>query len=96
MDIWGNIYIGKRWVEDDGSQSCEIQNSKEWHVKTTTKIRVGPTPEFRLQFMQLGAECAKTIAMQLEQMREELLHLAVHGIKGGKDEKEKAEDAGAK
>lgn len=95
MDIWGNIYIGKRWVEDDGSQGCEIQNSKEWHVKTSHKIRVEPTPEFRLQFMQLGAECAKIIATQLEQMRDELLYLSVHGIKEGKGEKKKAEDTGA-
>jgi hypothetical protein len=90
MDIWGNIYIGKRWVEDDGTPGCEIQNSKEWHVKTSTKIKVEPTPEFRLQFMQLGTECAKIIAMQLEQMRDELLYLAEYGIKeAGTDETKK-------
>lgn len=92
MDIWGSIFIGKRWVEDDGSTKVEIQNTKDWHVKTSHKIRVGPTPEFRLQFMQLGAECAKIIAMQLEQMRDELLYLAVHGIKEAKSEKKKEPD----
>jgi hypothetical protein len=97
MDIWGQIYIGKRWVEDDGSQSCEIQNSKEWHVKTAHKIRVEPTGAFKVQFAQLGMECAKIIAMQLEQMRDELLYLAEHGIhaKEAKGEKKKAEDTGA-
>ena len=81
MDVWGNIYIGKRWVEDDGSTKVEIQNTKEWHIKTSTKVRVEPTPQFRVHFTQIGMEVARTIALQLEQMRDELLYLVEHGIK---------------
>lgn len=90
MDIWGQIYIGKRWVEDDGAQACEVQASKEWHVKTAHKIRVEDTPAFMAQFEGMGAEVARMVAMQLLQMRDELLYLVKYGLEAKEAADEKA------
>lgn len=90
MDIWGDIYVGKRWVEDGGAQRCKIDASKAWHVKTAHKINAGPTKQFKSQWASMSAEVARLIASQLEQLRDELLYMAEYGIKeAGTDETKK-------
>lgn len=89
MDVWGNIYVGKRWTEDDGAQRCEIRIGKEWQVTTTYKLPAVDTvnPEFTKAFATMAAEVMRQVTAQLKQIQLEMLYLARYGAKEAKDAK---------
>ncbi len=87
MDIWGSIYIGKRWVEDDGSTKVKIQNTKEWHVSRAPDMTVQRTGNFKIYFAGMTMEVARIVEEQLDRMRDELLHAAEQAI-GTKEAKD--------
>lgn len=77
-DIWGTIFIGKRWVEDDGSQKCRIDQARE--IQVTVGDFFPAESGFQFSFASAKTELLHLIDEQLEVIKEIMMRKALERL----------------
>jgi len=76
MDIWGMLFAGREWTDDDGGIHSQIWAGEQFKVTVATKTPDPRTPKFKVQWATMTAEILRSVDEQLTTMRNHIIHRA--------------------
>jgi hypothetical protein len=80
MDIWGMLFAGRQWTEDDGAQKSTVYAADQFKTTMIALENVDPRdPKFKVHWASMSMEVLRTIGEQLDKMRDNIIHRAQAG-----------------